>query len=59
MENQGIWYQLKHISMKSNKLVIPVISGTGINELDPTTHPTVPDNQYQAIQQEFPTSRRS
>ena len=39
--------------MKSNKLVVPVILGPGIKELDSTTHTTVPDNQYQAIQQNF------
>ena len=37
--------------MRSNKLVVPVISGPGIKELDSTTHTTVSDNQYQAILQ--------
>ena len=42
---------LKHTSTKPNKLVMSVVSGPGIKELDSTTHSTVSDDQYQTTLQ--------
>ena len=49
--NHYISKHIKHISIQLNKLVVPIVSGPGIKELDIITHKTVSDDQYQTILQ--------